>query len=125
MAFYSTEPAEGVVGPGICRVTYGGLALCMPPRRMRDVWSDPDYRGAESKPEILLMAALDYARENTVVYAAPRAPRARMFRLAARFGLRILYVPLGSLAPSTLRKIRVMHILAGRSKRSIAGDYIW
>ena len=49
MAFYCTEPAQGVVGPGICRVTYGGFMLSSPPQRMLDVWTDPDYRIAESK----------------------------------------------------------------------------
>ncbi|MBC7963406.1 MAG: hypothetical protein H7Y05_10730, partial [Steroidobacteraceae bacterium] len=61
MAFYATQPAENVVGPGICRSKYGGFLLSYPPRRMLDVWQDQDYRGAVSKAEVLLMAALDYS----------------------------------------------------------------
>jgi hypothetical protein len=125
MAFYSTEPAEGIVGPGICRVTYGGLVLCSPPRRMADVWSDPDYHFAESRPEVLLLAAMDYAVEKNVVYAAPKAPQPKMFEIARRLGLRLLYVPTGSLSRTTMQKIRVMHILASYATRKVAKDYLW
>ena len=43
MAFYSTHPFEHLVGPGIGRAEYGGFLMTLPPRRMFDVWSDPDY----------------------------------------------------------------------------------
>ena len=32
---------------------------------------------------------------------------------------------LGSLSPVTLKKLRVVHLLAGQDKRRIASDYIW
>src|SRR6185295_11667623 len=51
MAFYCTDPAQGVVGPGICRAAYGGFLLSYPPRRMADVWTDADYRLARTKAE--------------------------------------------------------------------------
>ena len=73
MAFFSTEPTRGIVGPGICRVTYGGFLLSSPPQRMADVWSDPDYRMAETRAEVLLLAALDYSRERIVVHVAAQA----------------------------------------------------
>jgi len=125
MAFYATAPEQGIVGPGICRVTYGGFLLSYPPGRLADVWTDPDYRLAESKPEILLMAALDYSRERIVVHAAAKPPRPLFRDLAARLDRKILHLPLGTLSPATLRKIRVMHILAGHDKRQIAKDYVW
>ena len=61
MAFYSTHPFEHLVGPGIGRAEYGGFLMTLPPRRMIDVWSDPDYDFAQNKPERLLLAALDYS----------------------------------------------------------------
>jgi hypothetical protein len=125
MAFYSTDPAQAVVGPGICRASYGGFLLSYPPRRMAEVWTDPDYRWAERKSEVLLLAALDYCTERMVVYVAAKPPRSIFQRLAARLDLKILYLPLGSISPTTRRKIRVMHILHGHDKREIAGDYIW
>ncbi|CAH2030043.1 hypothetical protein [Trichlorobacter ammonificans] len=125
MAFYAGDPAENVVGPGICRCEYGGFMLSYPPRRMQDVWQDPDYRFAESKAEVLLLAALDYSPERYVVYAAARPPRSIFRQQAARIGRTIIYLPLGSLSPVRLKKLRVLHILAGHDKRGIAKDYIW
>ena len=125
MAFFCTDPTQGVVGPGICRTTYGGFLLSYPPQRMLDVWSDPDYRIAESGAETLLMAALDYTPEKIVVHVAPRPPRPILQQLAARLGLKVLHLPLGTLSPSTVRRIRVMHILSGHEKRKTAKDFIW
>ena len=125
MAFYATPPERAVVGPGICRVTYGGFLLSYPPGRLGDVWSDADYRFAESKPEVLLLAALDYSRERVVVHAAPKPPRAIFHQIAARLDRKILHLPLGTLSPATLRRIRVMHVLSGHAKREIAKDYVW
>jgi hypothetical protein len=44
MAFYSTFPFDHLVGPGIGRAEYGGFLMTLPPRRLYDVWSDPDLR---------------------------------------------------------------------------------
>lgn len=125
MALYATRPEENIVGPGICRCEYGGFMLSYPPRRLADVWSDPDYQVARTKAEVLLLAALDYSRERQVVYVAARPPRSIFRQIAARIGRSILYIPLGSLSPITLKKLRVLHILHGKDKRSIAREYIW
>lgn len=125
MAFYCTDPAQGIVGPGICRVTYGGFLLSYPPGRLLDVWSDPDYRMAESKPEVLLLAALDYARERIVVHVGPRPPRSILHQLASRLDRKILHIPIGTLSPSTVKRLRVMHVLSGHDKRAVARDYVW
>ena len=125
MAFYATAPEQGIVGPGICRVTYGGFLLSYPPGRLADVWADADYRFAESKPETLLLAALDYSRERIVVHAAAKPPRPVFREIAARLDRKILHLPLGTLSRDTLRKIRVMHVLSGHDKRQIAKDYVW
>jgi len=125
MAFYATPPSDNIVGPGISRCEYGGFLLSYPPRRMFDVWSDSDYRDALSKSEVLLMAALDYSQEKDVVYASAHAPRSYLKQHAARLGKRIIYLPLGSLSPVTLKKLRVFHILFGHDKRNIARDYVW
>jgi hypothetical protein len=125
MAFYATDPLSAVVGPGIMRAEYGGFLLSSPPRRMADVWSDPDYAFALTKAETLLLAALDYSLEKTVVYVAARPPRSFLKTVADRWGRRILYIPLGQLSPVTLKKIRVVHILDGHDKRAIAKEYVW
>jgi hypothetical protein len=125
MAFYSTDPFSHIVGPGIGRAEYGGLLMTLPPRRMFDVWSDPDYEAAESKAERLLMAALDYSVERNVLYIAGKPPRSVFRQMAARLNRKIIYIPLGQLSPAKLKKIRVVHVLDSYARREQAKDYIW
>lgn len=125
MAFYSTDPTQQIVGPGIMRATYGGFMLSTPPGRLYDVWRDPDYRLARSKAEVLTMAAIDYSREKLVVHLASSPPPDRLKAYAGRQGKHVVHIPMGSVSPITVRKIRVVHILAGHDKREIAKDYVW
>jgi hypothetical protein len=125
MAFYSTFPFEHMVGPGIGRAEYGGLLMALPPRRMFDVWSDSDYDFAESKPERLLMAGLDYSVERFVVYIAAKPPRSIFRSIASHLNRKILYVPIGALSPVKLKRLRVVHVLDSYERRGEAKDYIW
>jgi len=125
MAFYSTFPFDNLVGPGIGRGEYGGFLMSLPARRMFDVWQDPDYDLAESKPERLLLAGLDYSLERFVVYVAAKPPRSAFRSIAARYGRTIIYIPIGQLSPVALKKIRVVHVLDGYDKRGMAKEYIW
>jgi hypothetical protein len=125
MAFYSTDLLGHVVGPGINRCEYGGMMLSYPPLRLFDVWEDPDYQDARSRAEVLLMAAVDYSLEQHVVYAAASPPRSALRTYAERRGRKIVYVPIAQLSPTSLKKIRVFHVLWGKDKRGMAKDYVW
>lgn len=125
MAFYATYPFDNLVGPGIGRGEYGGFLMSLPARRMFDVWRDPDYDFAETKPERLLLAGLDYSIHRYVVYVAAKPPRSVFRNIAARFGRTIVYIPIGQLSPVALKKIRVVHVLDGYDKRRTAKEYIW
>lgn len=125
MAFYSTEPFAHLVGPGIGRAEYGGYLMTLPSRRLWDVWNDPDYDFAETKAERLLMAALDYAVERYVVYVGPKPPRTIFRSIAAQLRRQILYIPIGQLSPTKLKKLRVVHVLDGYERRGMAKDFIW
>ncbi|MFL6447064.1 MAG: hypothetical protein ACJ746_05175 [Bryobacteraceae bacterium] len=125
MAFYSTPPFDHIVGPGIGRAEYGGLLMTLPPRRMYNVWDDPDYDLAETKAERLLMAALDYSIHKDVLYVAKKPPRSMFRQLAARFNRKIRYIPIGQLSPTQLKKVRVVHVLDSYERRSTAKQYIW
>ena len=124
MAFYATEPDEHVVGPGIRRCEYGGLLLTSPPGRMWPVWEDPHLRFLRRKSQILLAAGLQLTREPVVLYIAPRPPHAFLKRVALRMGLRVLHLPLGSLSPQRIRRLRSFHILSGHQARSWAHRFI-
>ena len=125
MAFYSTNPFDHIVGPGIGRAEYGGFLMTLPPRRMIDVWSDPDYDFAQSKPERLLLAALDYSLQRYVVYVAAKPPRSIFRSIAAHLNRRIAYIPIGALNPTKLKKIRVVHVLDSYERRNEAKEFIW
>ena len=73
----------------------------------------------------VLQAALDYSTERVVIHAAAKPPRPIFREIAARLNRKILHLPLGTLSPATLRKIRVMHVLSGHAKRKVAKDYLW
>ena len=125
MAFYSSDPFENVVGPGIGRGEYGGFVMVLPPRRMMDVWTDPDYDFAETKPERLLLAALDYSVERHIVYVAAKPPRSIFRSISERLGRKIVFIPIGQLSPTKFKKLRVVHVLDSYERRKIAKDYIW
>jgi hypothetical protein len=125
MAFYATNPFDHIVGPGIGRAEYGGFLMTRPPRRMFNVWEDRDYDFAESKPERLLMAALDYSVEKYVVYVASKPPRSVFRSIASHLDRRILYVPIGQMDSTKVKRLRVVHVLDGHDKRDIAKDFIW
>lgn len=124
MSFYATPIGENVVGPGITRCEYGGFLMSYPPRRMYDIWSDPDYSICKNKPEALLMAGIDYAVKPVIVYVAAKPPPKHLKSFARKFGKKIIYIPIGQLSPVTLKKIRTFHVLDGHDKREIADDYI-
>ncbi|MDQ2775962.1 MAG: hypothetical protein M3Y57_13755 [Acidobacteriota bacterium] len=125
MAFYSTQPFEHIVGPGIGRAEYGGLLMTLPPRRLYDVWTDIDYETAETKAERLLMAALDYSIERHVLYIAAKPPRSIFRQMASRVNRKIVYIPLGQLSPAKVKKIRVVHVLDSYKRRDEAKEFIW
>jgi hypothetical protein len=121
MAFYSTQPFARLVGPGIGRAEYGGFLMTLPPRRLFDVWGDPDYEFARTKPERLLLAALDYSIHRHIVYVAANPPRSIFRSIAGHLNRSILYVPIGQLSPTRLKKIRVVHVLDSRARRNKMG----
>jgi hypothetical protein len=124
MAFYATDRRARIVGPGISRCRYGGLMMTYPPRRLLDIWSDSDYSQCRNGAEMLLMAAIDYAIDPVVVYVAAEPPRSWYKSYAARSGKKLIYLPLGSLSPTELNRIRHFHVLDGHDKREIAKDFI-
>ncbi|MFC1864082.1 hypothetical protein ACFL1Z_09055 [Thermodesulfobacteriota bacterium] len=124
MSFYSTPAGEVMDGPGISRCQYGGFMLTYPPMRVYDIWKDKYFNLARNKPERLLMAAIDYCLEKHVVFVAGIAPSGWCQSMAARLGKKIIYLPIGTFSPITLKKIRQFHVLDGHHIRKYANQYI-
>jgi hypothetical protein len=124
MAFYATDPQENLVGPGIGQSIYGGLVMTYPPGRMFQIFSDPYFAGVSSKPELLLLAALDYCQEPIISYVAAKPPAATFKYLAQRMGKKLVYMPIGNLPPKMIKKLRTFHVLRGHDVRQYADQYI-
>ena len=124
MAFYSTAPGNELVGPGISRMEHGGFVLSYPPLRMFDIWKDPTFNFVETRYERLLVAGIAYSEKPGIVYAAKKPPLPRWKKLAKSMGRRIVYIPLGSLNPIHVRKMRTFHLLRNKGVRNFASDYL-
>jgi hypothetical protein len=125
MAFYASPPEIGRVAPGIYRAEYGGFMLTWPRGRLGDVWHDPAYDPwARTRPERLLLAALDHSPHPAVVFVARRPPGTRLLSLARRMGRRILHVPPGAVSHDRLRRLRQFHVLAGPHLRPLADELL-
>ncbi|MGE5487539.1 MAG: hypothetical protein ACM3ZB_06935, partial [bacterium] len=79
----------------------------------------------ETRPERLLLAALDYSIERHVVYVAAKPPRSVFRSIASRLGRNIVYIPIGQLSPQKLKRVRVVHVLDSYARRLEAKEYIW
>lgn len=111
-------------GPGISRCQYGGFMLTYPPMRVYDIWKDNYFNAARNKPERLLMAAIDYCLERHVVYVAGTGPSGWCQGMASARGKNIIYLPIGTFSPVTLKKIKQFHVLEGHHIRKYAHEYI-
>jgi hypothetical protein len=128
LAFYSTNPGEYLIGPGISHVEIGGLLSIFPPIFIEQVFStymDYNYKDVESKAERLLKAGILYSREKYIVYIAKKPPQKYFYSLAGVKHRQIIYIPLDSYSQESFKPIRHIHILAGKDKRKIAHNYIF
>ncbi|MCR9142516.1 MAG: hypothetical protein NXI24_09710 [bacterium] len=125
MAFYATQPGRRIIGPGICQSRYGGLMMTYPPGRLHDIWHDPEYRNLNDPADRLLAAAIEYNEKKAVVHLAERPPARRLVRLAERFGQKVVHIPLSTINPVLLARVRRFHVLDSRDRRDEAGDYIF
>ena len=60
-----------------------------------------------------------------MAYVAPKPPRSVFRSIAAHLNRKILYVPIGQLSPTKLKKLRAVHVLDTYERREEAKDYIW
>jgi hypothetical protein len=124
LVFYATDPLRDLVGPGIARAEYGGALFLFPPRPIPDVWTDRRLDFTDTLEERLLAGALLHGRERHVALVSPKPPPASWRRLAARFGRKLLHLPLKRFSGQMIERLRCFHILNGRSVRSYAADFI-
>ncbi|MFX1551721.1 MAG: hypothetical protein ACFFB9_15330 [Promethearchaeota archaeon] len=128
MAFYSTNPGDYIIGPGITHVEVGGLLSIFPAiflRAIFDPYMDYEYKDTKNKAERLLKAAILYSKEYYIAYVAKEPPRKYFFSLAGIKNRELVYISLDNFSKESLKTIKHIHILAGRDKRRIAHNYIF
>ncbi|MFX1328790.1 MAG: hypothetical protein ACFE91_11740 [Promethearchaeota archaeon] len=128
MAFYSTNPGDYIIGPGITHVEVGGLLSIFPAIFLRpifDSFMDYEYKDTKNKAERLLKAAIIYSKEHYIAYVASNPPRKYFFSLAGIKSRELIYIPIDNFSKESLKTIKHIHILAGRDKRKIAHNYIF
>lgn len=124
MAFYSTPPGSDIVGPGISRMEHGGFMMSYPPLRMYDIWIDSDFDFVPTRHERLLVAGIVYSEKAGIVYVARKPPAGRWKKFAKSMGKRVMYIPLGSLNPLHVKKMRTFHMLQNKGIRNTAHEYL-
>ncbi|MEE8556015.1 MAG: hypothetical protein V3T00_09130 [bacterium] len=124
LALYSTEPGVQFDGPGISRCQYGGVLSLYPPTGRAQVWGNPRYRGARTRAELLLRAAIDLSRKPIVGYIARSGPSPQTLAMAASRGIHVMYIPLDSLSADSIKRVQTFHILADREIRPLAPLYV-
>ncbi len=128
MAFYSTNPGNYIIGPGITHVEVGGLLSIFPAIFMHpifDPYKDYEYGDTKNKAERLLKAAIIYSKERYIAYVASTPPRKYFYSLAGIKNRELIYVPIDNYSKESIKTIKHIHILAGRDKRKIAHNYIF
>ena len=124
LAFYATSYLDNLVGPGIAQAVYGGAMFLYPPAHIPDVWEDERLDFADTLEERLLAAACLHSRHRHVALLAPGAPGPASRRLARRFDRKWVHIPSGRFSASTLRQLRLVHVLNSRHVRTYAAHFI-
>ncbi|MBN1802766.1 MAG: hypothetical protein JW891_14755 [Candidatus Lokiarchaeota archaeon] len=128
MALYTTNPGDYLIGPGISHVEIGGMLSMFPPRNHQnvfDMFSDLYFLDTQNKAERLLKAGIRFSQERYVIYISPEPPRKYFFTMAGIKNRELVYIPLEYFSKESLKRLKHVHILAGRDKRKIAREYIY
>jgi hypothetical protein len=116
----TTQPGETMVGPGITRVKYAAIISQFPPIG----WPALIPKTNEDLKIRLLYAAMNMSLSKIIGFVAPRPPSAAHRHYAATNGFRIVYLPMSQLTKASMHRLRTMHLLAHRSLRDNAREYI-
>jgi len=124
LSFYSTNPFDDLIGPGVARSVYGGLALLFPPRSVPNIFRCAASAGVNGCAAQLTAGSLMFAKERNAAFLAAKAPSLRMRTLAARFKKHLVWIPLSTFSTETLSRMRRFHVLNGKRVRAWASRFI-
>ncbi|MEM6690487.1 MAG: hypothetical protein AAF664_13725 [Planctomycetota bacterium] len=124
LAFFATDFASEMVGPGICLSNYGGAMMLFPPVMIPDIWLDDRLDFTETLEERLIAAACLHSRSRQIAFLSGLPPGGGFRRLARRFKKQLIHVPLSSFSDEQVQQLRMVHVLNGTEVRSYAANFI-
>jgi hypothetical protein len=124
LSFYATDTFGDLIGPGVARCTYGGVAMLFPPRGVPDIFELTGAMDVKGCAEQLITGSLMFSNEKNVAYIAAKAPTLRARALSKRFKKHLVWIPLSAFSNETLSRLRRFHVLNGKDVRSWAARFI-
>jgi hypothetical protein len=125
LSFYSTDPFENLVGPGVGECSYGGFSLLYPPKPIPDISTFIERFSKEmSLNEQLALFAIYHSSEKVVAYISKNKPSSFLIKEAKLAKKMLLHIPLTSFSDETLRKLKKFHMLDGDKVRGWASRFI-
>lgn len=120
ISILTTEVGKEFVGPGISRVKYAAIISQFPPigYPVRIPYSEDDLKIK------LLYAAMNMSLSNIIGFVSPKPPSPAHRHFAQYYGFRIVYIPMVQLSKASMNRLRTMHLLADRSFRDDAREFI-
>lgn len=124
LSFFSTNPFDNMIGPGVAKAKYGGCALLFPPRPMPDIWQNYNPDNKVSLQDHLVKQNLRFTNEKFIAYVAAKPPSLKIKNAARKANKHLIYIPLNSFSAQEINRLRNFHILNGHHIRSYAADFI-
>lgn len=116
----TTKPGDEIIGPGITRVKYAAIVSQFPPNG----WPILIPQTIDDFKIRLIYTAMRMALTKIIGYISEKPPTIAQINFASTNGFRLIYLPMGQLTKSSLHRLRTMHLLADRSIRDLAREYI-
>jgi hypothetical protein len=73
---------------------------------------------------MLTYGAMLFSKETSVAYVAHKRPGLALRMHARRLGKHLVWIPLATFSSETLNRLRVFHVLNGKTVRSWASRFI-
>jgi len=124
LTFFATNPFEDLIGPGVARCAYGGLAMLFPPRTVPNIFSMTGAMGIRGCTAQLTAGSMFFSKEKCIAYVAASSPNLYLRTLSRQLKKRLLWIPLSTFSNETLTRLRRFHVLNGKDVRSWASRFI-
>ena len=124
LSFFSTNPFENMIGPGVAKAKYGGCALIFPPKHIPDIWQNYHPENKVSLQDHLVKQNMKYSDEKFIAYVAAKPPSLKIKNAARKQRKHLIFIPLNSFSSQEINRLRKFHVLNGHQIRSYAADFI-